>query len=193
MYSYHFGLREWLIGCTMLMLLLPIVWRRKRNIWYLLFFSCFWLYLLLLVSITLFPIPIGGERWTPAGLQPWQYTLQQINWIPFNYHIEFDGALTNIVYEVLQNILMTIPFGFGINFLTRVKLRNLFWMTALAGFSIETAQLVISLLFGPYHTIDITDVILNGLGVVLGHALFCLFVWLHQRRLGTFFDEIVRQ
>ncbi len=191
---YDFGIQEWLMGFAILAGLLTFFWRQKWSIWRLLFFSVFWLYLLLLVKSTLFPIPINGERWTPAGMQPWQYTLQQVNLIPFKYLMEPNMASINHLFgEILNNILLSLPFGFGIRFFSQLKRHQFIGLALLAGFSIETAQLTLSLLFDRYHTIDITDVILNGLGVLVGYTLFNLFAWLHQQGLGAYIDEVVQR
>lgn len=196
MYFLEFGISGWLISLAILTVFLAIAWRQKRSIWHLLFLSGFWLYLVLLISVALFPIPIGTDYQPPAGTQAWQYILAQVNLIPFKYVIRNDASPLAIFYEISNNVVMTIPFGFGLNFLAHIKPRNFIWIAILAGLSIEAAQLGISLLLigHPFfHTVDITDFILNTLGALLGYGCFHLFTWLHRRGLGAYVDEIVRR
>ncbi len=186
---HDFGIFEWSIGLLILTVLLVIFWRRKHNPWYLLVFSFFWLYLMMLVSAVLFPIPLEREFILQGRLDA-TYILSQVNLTPFKYLILFDGAPTAIFYEIMDNILLTIPFGFGLSFLIHIKARDFFWLAFALGFGIETVQFGMSLFVGPYRTVDVTDVILNALGVLLGYALFHLFAWFWRCGLGAFVDEV---
>jgi glycopeptide antibiotics resistance protein len=190
---YDFGPLEWLIGFICLAVILIIFWRRKRNPWYLLAFSVFGVYLLLLVSVVIFPIPPQGSFW-PSEQEAWRDTLQRINWIPFQYNIPSDEFFNYVIMEIVNNVLMTVPFGFGLNFLARLNLRKVAWLAVLLGISTEIAQLIVSLLIGAaYRTVDMTDVILNALGTLLGYALFRLFAWLYRHGLGAFVDDVMRR
>ena len=43
-------------------------------------------------------------------------------------------------------------------------------------------QLAISLgIGGPYRVVDITDILLNAIGVLIGYGLFKAFAWLYRR------------
>jgi glycopeptide antibiotics resistance protein len=75
-----------------------------------------------------------------------------------------------------ENILLTIPFGFGISFVSHLRPKDFLWLPFAIGFGIETAQLLISLLLQyPYRVIDINDALLNAAGVLVGYALFRIF------------------
>ncbi len=75
----------------------------------------------------------------------------------------------------LQNVLLAVPFGFGLPFVLR---RNGFWLIAgclLLGVGLEGAQAVASLVVGwAYRSIDINDLISNDLGALLGLLLFAV-------------------
>jgi len=185
-----FDILSWLIGLLVLIPLLAFLWRRRRDIWVLLTFSLFWLYLLLLVSAVIFPIPLESNFWSEPGQSVVQAVLSRVNLIPFNYLIQFDGAPTAILYEIMDNILLTIPFGFGLNFLVRLKAQHVLWVSLVLGLGLESAQLLISFFVGPYRTVDVTDVILNASGTLLGYTIFRLFTWLWHRGLGAFVDEV---
>ena len=82
------------------------------------------------------------------------------------------------VRAIIDNIFLTIPFGFGLNFLARVKPRNFLWLAVAVGLGFEFTQLVLSIAFrSGYRAVDINDVLLNATGILLGYALFRAFAW----------------
>jgi glycopeptide antibiotics resistance protein len=104
-----------------------------------------------------------------------------VNLVPFNYGHLFDLHLNVIFLEIFGNILLTVPFGFGIPFLARFKPKNFPWLAIGSGLAIETAQLGFCLLLGAnYRTVDINDVLLNATGALLGYTLFRGFAWLYS-------------
>ncbi len=50
--------------------------------------------------------------------------------------------------DVVANILLTMPFGFGINFIIRVRAKRVPALAILAGVGIETSQLIADFNFG---------------------------------------------
>ncbi len=181
----EFGIMEWLIGIAILTVLLPILWRRKHSPSYLFFFSAFWVYLLILVSVTIFPIPLPD-----AGIfltkQQIIFVLSHINFVPFKY-LSDPYVNSHIIFlEIFQNILLTILFGFGVSFIAQFKARDFLWLAIAVGLAIEIAQLVISLGVGVYRTVDITDVLLNATGVLLGYLFFRAFAWLVSKMTQRF-------
>ena len=106
------------------------------------------------------------------------FTLSRVNFIPFRYLSFFNSYV--IVLEITRNILLTIPFGFGINWITKVKPKAMIWVATAVGLMIEFTQLIVSLgIAGVYRTVDITDVILNATGVLLGYGFFRVFASLY--------------
>jgi glycopeptide antibiotics resistance protein len=171
-----------LVGLGILIIILFLLWR-KRSPAYLFCFSVFWLYLLFVVSLTIFPMPLPE---TIVARTPVIYILSRVNLVPFNFGGLFDNHPNVIFQEIFGNILLTIPFGFGIPFLACLKPKNLPWLAIGAGLVIETTQLGFSLLIGGlYRSVDINDVLLNATGVLLGYALFrgfaCLYVAISYR------------
>lgn len=176
-----------LIGTLALAVFLFILWRQKRSAPYLICWAIFGVYLLLVIGVVVFPIPLpsGADRvMTPERVS---FILSMVNFVPFSYY-DFAGQRT-VFREIAQNILLTIPFGFGASFIRPRRARRFLWLGLTAGLSIEVTQLMLSLTVvkGAYRTIDITDVILNAAGVLLGYGLFRLFAWLYlagARRLA---------
>ncbi|HEX7568328.1 MAG TPA: VanZ family protein [Anaerolineaceae bacterium] len=176
----YFDKYDFLIGIGILVVLLPILWWRKRNLSYLLFFSLFWVYLLAVVAVVCFPIAInadsGGATFTPS-----------INLIPFYFGSCFSNMPELCVRGIIDNIIFTIPFGFGVNFLVRVKPGNFFWLAIAVGLGFEFSQLMLSIAFrSGFRAVDINDVILNATGVLLGYALFRAFAWVYIKATQHF-------
>ncbi len=164
------GLLAWLLMLVVLRLL-------KRSFSYLVVFSLFWLYLLLVTSATLFPIPLENQLTQNNASQSMYWTLSRVNLRPFFYGDFFHSSL--ILREMVANVLLTIPFGFSIRYLLRLHAIHIPFLAPAVGLSIEGTQLAISLLIGlAYRTVDINDVLLNASGVLIGYGLFRIFSWL---------------
>ncbi len=164
------------------LLILTLVIRRcrKRSWSYLLGLALFGLYLLAVIEILFFPIPVPAN-W-PANLT-WKETLQslsQINWIPFNYGPMFFHLTSLFKFrDIIANILLTIPFGFGICFLLPLRNKQILLTAVGAGLALEGTQLLMKLSLGVFfHTVDITDVLTNALGVLAGSGLYRAVLWI---------------
>lgn len=171
-----------LLGCTILVILMAFVWRRQRSASYLVCFALFGLYLLILVGVTIFPLPdpayLPSLEWRQNNAE----ILSRINLTPFNFGGLFMLNPNVIYHEIADNILMTMPFGFGICFLTAVQAKTIPWLALGVGLATESAQLFISFLLGvTYRSVDINDVILNALGVLIGYVIFRLFAWIYLK------------
>ena len=167
---------DFLVGMGILCILLPILWWRKRSLSYLLFFSIFWIYLLVVVRTVIFPIAINTDYGGPR-------VMPKINLMPL--YFSYCSIVRVCLLGIVGNIILTIPFGFGINFLTRVKPGNYLWLAPALGFGFEFSQLVISLVFrSGFRTIDVNDVMLNAIGVFIGYALFRVFSWAYLKIAG---------
>ena len=159
-----------LIGVFVLALFVFFI-RKQFEKSFLFFVFIFGFYLLLVVGATLFPIPFAYRQNGFEGLR-----LSRINLIPFNFGRLFDVSSFIIMWELLGNILLTVPFGFGINFILTLGPGYILPLSLFSGLLIESSQFLFSLLLGiSYRSVDINDVILNFLGSLLGFGLFYLF------------------
>jgi len=166
----------WLIALGLLILTLFILWRKKRDLWFILCCFIFGVYLLYVIEKAFFPLYIGGQF---ANVMRQQPILLDINIIPFYFgpFTTFSGALQGLIL----NVILTIPFGFGIHFIVSIKPKHLFMIAIGVGLTIETIQLILSILLGyAYRVIDINDSLMNILGVLIGYFLFRLFAWIYQ-------------
>ena len=158
------------VGIPGLVVLLAILWRQKRSPAYLLCFSIFWVYLLIVAGVTIFPVPLSGAL---VGRQPAAHILSRVNLVPFEFGKLFDLHSNVIFRELIGNILLTVPFGFGISFIAWVRGKQFPWLAIAVGLAIETTQLLVSLgIGGVYRGVDINDVLLNAGGVLAGYGFF---------------------
>lgn len=165
----------WPVGIVALVAILAFLFRRKQRLAYLLFFSVFWIYILFVLKETLFPIQVAGGYVEAMRQVPF---LSHVNLVPL-YFGRF-GLSSGILVGIAKNILLTVPCGFGINFISRLRARDFLWLAVAVGLGIETVQLVISLLLRyPYRVIDINDALFNTIGVWVGYGLFRVFAWLY--------------
>ena len=142
----------------------------------------FWVYLLLVVSVTIFPIPLPAGANGMEIKRPAAEILSRVNLVPLRFGGLFSLHPNVIFHELAGNILLTIPFGFGICLLAPPRARVLPVLAVGTGLAIETAQLLVCLgIGGSYRGVDINDVLLNAAGVWIGWGVFKAFVWVKNR------------
>jgi glycopeptide antibiotics resistance protein len=189
-------------GAGMVPLVVVLILMRSRG-WdwpHLAALSVFWLYAFGVVKVAFFAIPVSGsmaEAFASEGGSFWS----TVNLVPGR----FAGFETLAIKQSAYNVLMALPFGFGLPFLVRVSWRRAAWSAVLFGTTIECLQLLISLAIGfPYRVVDINDLLFNGLGVILGFALFRFLARLvlaaeagwdpsAEGRVATYLVEVARR
>jgi glycopeptide antibiotics resistance protein len=179
-------LNIWPVGTIILAVLFVTVlvtfWRRRHSFTQLLCLVVFSIYLFMALDRLFFPIFINGSYAEAMKQAPLS---ENLNLIPF-YFGRF-GTLESSLETLALNVLLTIPFGFGINFLVHIKARRILWIALAVGLFTEGGQLLISLLIGYfYHIVDVNDVLMNALGVLVGYVLFRIFAWLYVWIIGRF-------
>lgn len=163
------------IGLVVIFLLLFIQFRRNRSIPHIFCLLIFSIYILFAMKEVFFPISINGTYADTMRKVP---LISHINLIPF-YFGQMQALNDRAFLDFIKNILLTIPFGFGVLFVSQFKPKDFLWLPFVVGFGIEATQLVISLLLGyPYRVIDINDALLNAIGVSIGYGIFRIFAWL---------------
>lgn len=121
-------------------------------------YLCFVLYFTLMPIITSIPHIFDHND----GYGP-------INLIPFIDVIKRRG---DYMRQIILNIIMTIPFGFFLPLVNKkINLIKALFMTMAFSISIECLQLFSI----AYRATDITDVITNTLGGLIGYCLYKLF------------------
>lgn len=160
---------------------------RRRGWKFLLTFAAFWVYCLALVDAVLFPLilPEPGvgfthaSRWEQLGRLCHYHSL---NLVPF-YFGEYCQELHRACrIGIIENILMTVPFGILYPLLHSIPVRRIPLLALLVGFCTELSQLLTMLLIGSnYRSVDINDTIFNALGVGIGYSLLRLGLWIFDR------------
>jgi glycopeptide antibiotics resistance protein len=123
-----------------------------------------------LIRIGSLMFKFGGTQEGPANLVPFKTILP--------YLLGEKGLLIAFI-NLVGNIVLLVPIGFLVPFVHR----NMTWKKTLvlavaAGFVIEGMQAVLRV-----GIFDIDDVILNGLGVVVGYWSFRILAkWVHSRK-----------
>lgn len=174
----------------LLLLLAPlpfVLYALRRRGWrFLLTLAALWVYGLALVNAVLFPIylPEPGVGFTYDST--WAQInhlihIHGLNLIPFHFGRCWELPRPCAI-GILENILMTVPFGVLYPLLRPLPTRRIPLLALLVGLGTESAQLLVMLLIGSnYRTVDINDTLFNALGVVLGYGLLQL-----ARKLVTF-------
>lgn len=88
--------------------------------------------------------------------------------------------LVNLTIQDLEtsllNVLMTIPFCFGLPFITKCTFKKIVIAGLLFGVIIESLQGAIGLLNSyTFRVVDINDVLFNFTGTLIGYCIFKLF------------------
>jgi glycopeptide antibiotics resistance protein len=110
--------------------------RQRRHGWlYELLSILFGLYIIAVLDAVFFPIMIP-DNW-PANLNAadTRRALQQVNWIPFHFGSPISSsayAEANMQrfrwFDIIGNILLTIPLGFGLTYFVPLKPRAIVWV-----------------------------------------------------------------
>ncbi|MFO3797491.1 MAG: VanZ family protein, partial [Anaerolineales bacterium] len=176
-----FSLREWSLSILLLLVVLFILRRRGHSWAFLLLFGAFWLYLTFLVSVAFFPIPPQRN----SLKRNFRQTMRRIQWAPFGYLTNPNISSRLIYAEIIGNIEATLPFGIFLPWLWPRLRKAMPWLIWLPGLGIEMVQFLLSIIFGPYRTVDSSDVILNAIGVASGYWLFSLSELLFHSKWQT--------
>jgi len=165
-----------------IILLFALIWagtltflrlKKKKGLVYLLVFTIFFIYLYKVLDYTLFQFQtlLLLKYFTPNLRLHGIEAGKNLNLLP----------LVSLTLEDLRtsflNILLMVPFGFGLPFITNLRMKKVVGVGALLSISIELLQLVTGLMAKmTFRVADINDVIFNTAGAVVGYVLFVGFV-----------------
>jgi glycopeptide antibiotics resistance protein len=167
-----FGWTQIFVCLVALLLALILLWTKNKNLSYIFLCAIFGVYLIGVISVVVFPFPIGYSNpdFKPA-----------VNMIPFNFGSCFNMFPEICFRTIYENILLTVPLGFGISFITPIKRKNILTLGIMVGLLFELTQLAISLAVrSPFRAVDVNDVIFNAIGVWLGYGIFLIFGWVYK-------------
>ncbi len=152
--------------------------KKEKRFVYLLFFTLFCIYLYKVLDHTLFQfqsllllryfIPDLMLRGLPAE--------ESVNLVPL-VTLTFEDLRTSLL-----NILLLMPFGFGLPFVTGLRMKQAVIAGAIFSICIELLQFLSGFAADvTFRIADINDVIFNTAGAALGYMLFIAFVRVCRR------------
>ena len=155
----------------------------KKKVYYI-YSTIMFIYFMVLIKVTLFPIMMIDGM--PSNVK------ENVNFIPF---------VNGIGRTDILNLIMTIPFGIGMPFVSKLNsLTRSAISGAVLGGCIELIQYIETFLTGGFtlRTIDINDVIFNCAGSIVGFILlygvaqFVCHLNLNDKKLNAFWSYAYR-
>lgn len=121
--------------------------------------SVFCLYLVCVLGVTLLPVlsnlpVLAGNRYVPMELEPFR---------------DLRNGYGNAARQLVLNVVMTVPLGF---LWPLVRGKKGVWRAVLAAFLLSVCIELLQPLLTTNRTSDITDVIANTAGGLVGYLLF---------------------
>lgn len=140
--------------------------KHKLSIKRIILISLFYLYIIMVFGVTLFPIDNYPMEYPPGH-----------NFIPFYTIIQLvkDLPLSIAIKQIFGNIIMFMPFGFLIPFfVNKNKLLLTLSYSLVFTILIEFLQYILGVIVvgSQYRSVDVDDVILNMLGSLIGFFVF---------------------
>lgn len=143
--------------------------KHKTNLVYLAFFMIFSIYLYKVLDYTLFQFQslLLLKHLVPDLVLNGIAREERVNLVPLVTLTHGD------VRTSLLNVLLMLPFGFGLPFITKFRTLQIVGIGALFSIFIELLQLTTGLLAQmTFRVADINDVIFNTVGVAAGYVVF---------------------
>ena len=151
--------------------------KKKKSLVYLIFFTIFYIYIVKVLDYTLFQFQslVLLKHFMPDLILNGQTAGKNMNLIPL-------VSLTSQDLKTsLLNILLLVPFGFGLPFITNLRMKKIVVIGALFSIVIEFLQLITGFMAKiTFRIADINDVIFNTVGVAIGYILFVGFVLIYR-------------
>ena len=167
-------------------LLVGLVWvgivawfrfKRRASLVFLLFLTVFYVYLVKVLDYTLFQFQslIVLKHFVPGLILHGQEAGQIANLVPL-VTLTVDDFKTSLL-----NILLMVPFGFGLPFIANIRFKAVVAIGTLFSIAIELLQLMTGVVGGvTFRIADVNDVIFNAIGVSSGYMLFVVFMHIYR-------------
>lgn len=146
------------------------------------------LYVMLLISVTIFPIRIIPDEMKTGN----NSIMDFCQLVPFKDIITIIKNNGIISVQFVGNIILLLPFPVLIGYISsNVNYKLLFFKSLLFSFGIEMIQLIIDILLSyPSRIFDVDDIILNGVGIIIGIFIFKMLIK-QQKIYNCIADKIV--
>ncbi len=174
----YFDLLNLLLFGLIWICIVTFLWlKKKKGIVYMIFFTIFYFYIAKVLDYTLiqFQSLILLRHFIPDLILQGQTVGKDMNLIPLITLTPQDMKTS------LLNILLLIPFGFGLPFITNFRMKKIVVIGTLFSIGIEFLQLITGFMARiTFRIADINDVIFNTVGVTVGCILFVEFVRIYR-------------
>lgn len=145
---------------------------KRKKLVYLLFFTIFYIYIYKVFDYTLlqFQSLLLLKHFLPNLMLNGVQAGRSVNLIPL-LTLKLEDVKTSLL-----NILMMIPFGFGLPFITSFRFKKVVIAGLYLSIVIELLQLITGFTANiTFRIADINDLIFNTLGAAIGYILFVAF------------------
>jgi len=166
-----------LVVLIWILIVLFLQLNRKKNLVYLIFFTIFYVYIVEVLDYTLFQFQslLIKKHFIPDLMLKGQEPGKSINLVPLIRLTSADLRTS------LLNILLMMPFGFGLPFLTNYRMKKIVFTGALFSVIIELLQFLSGFMANiSFRVADINDVIFNTMGAAIGYILFIGFLRIYD-------------
>ncbi len=167
-----------IVGLIWLGIALFLKLKKKKSLVYLFFFTIFYVYLYKILDYTLlqFQSLLLLRHFLPNLMLNGIEAGRVVNLMPL-------ATLTLAdVKTSLLNILMMMPFGFGLPFVTNFRFKKVVIVGLFLSIAIELLQLLTGFMANTtFRVADINDLIFNTIGVAIGYILFVWSVRIYRR------------
>ena len=166
------------VGLIWLGIAAYLLLKKRKSFVYLLFFSIFYIYLYKVLDYTLiqFQSLLLLQHFLPHLMLRGLDAGRTVNLIPLVTLRLVDVKTT------LLNVLMMMPFGFGLPFVTNFRFKKVVTAGLLLSIAIEFLQFITGFIANTsFRVADINDLIFNTAGVAIGFILFVAFVRIYRR------------
>lgn len=168
------------------LLLVSLIWiglmtflrlKKKISFVYLLFLTIFYIYIIKVLDYTLFQFQslIVLKHFMPDLMLRGITAEKRLNLIPL-----ITLRLADIKTSLL-NVLLMVPFGFGLPFITNFRMKKIVLIGMCFSIGIEFLQFITGFMANiTFRVADINDVIFNTIGVGFGYILFIGFMHMYR-------------
>jgi glycopeptide antibiotics resistance protein len=147
--------------------------KKRKSLVFLLFFTIFYVYLFKVLDYTLlqFQSLLLLKHFVPDLMLRGAETGKSVNLIPL-MTLRLEDVRTSLL-----NVLMMVPFGFGLPFITNFRMKKVVVAGLFLSIGIEFLQLLTGFTSNTtFRVADINDLIFNSVGAAIGYILFIGFV-----------------
>jgi glycopeptide antibiotics resistance protein len=151
--------------------------KRQASLVFLLLLTVYFVYLAKVLDYTLlqFQSLIVLKHFVPGLILNGQEDGKIVNVVPL---VTLSGA---DLKTSLLNILLMVPFGFGLPFITSLRFKAVVVVGGLFSIAIELVQMMTGIVGGvAFRIADVNDVLFNMIGVSIGYMLFVAFMHVYR-------------